>query len=414
MKNILYSFLPLLIITQTYSQWTQQLLPSQVDVWGLANKDSIVFAGTEIGFQAPGYVFRSTDFGVTWDTLTGLPYAGGWSFAFSDSVLIAGSFGWGIYLSSDLGNTWTVPDSGIASNENVHQVLKHKSYVFAATVVSGNGILRSSDNGRRWIAVNTGLPVTSYLSLAANGNDIYAGTAFTGEVFRSTDDGMNWFSASNGLPINSMVASLAARDTNVYAGLGSGGGVYFSSDNGSSWNFISSSVSINQVWTLTLEDTSLIVGSIGSGVFLTQDNGISWTPVNEGLINLNIRSLLVTADNYLFAGTTNGFVCYRHLSEIITDAGKETDQPLAFNLSQCYPNPFNPGTIISWQVPAGSNQTIKVYDILGNEIATLVDEYRPAGRYEVEFDAGRFSSGVYFYQLRSPNFVETKKMLLMK
>lgn len=79
-----------------------------------------------------------------------------------------------------------------------------------------------------------------------------------------------------------------------------------------------------------------------------------------------------------------------------------------------YPNPFNPSTKIIWQAPVGCWQTLKIYDVLGNEIATLVDEYKPAGSYEVEFNASSLPSGVYFYQLRTDSFVETKKMILLK
>ncbi len=85
-----------------------------------------------------------------------------------------------------------------------------------------------------------------------------------------------------------------------------------------------------------------------------------------------------------------------------------------FSLSQNYPNPFNPSTKISWQTPVGSWQTLKVYDVLGKEVATLVDEYRNAGSYEVEFDASNITSGVYYYQLRVGEYVETKKMVLLK
>ena len=414
MKNLFKTFFSLLLITQTYSQWIEQQLPAQFDVWGLESKDSVIFAGTEIGFQGPGYVFRSMDYGVSWDTLNGLPYAGGWCFDFSDSILVAGSFGWGIYLSSDLGNTWSTPDSGIVSNENVHVIIKHGTYVFAGTAIYGNGIFRSSDNGRSWIPVNTGLPIGSFLSLASNGQDLYAGTAFTGEVFRSTDDGMSWFYAGNGLPGNSNIATLAARGSNVYAGLGSGEGVYYSSDSGENWINISTSASISQVWALVLTDSNLFVGSIGTGVFLTQDNGISWTEVNEGLTHLNIRSLLITSNNYLFAGTTNGFVCYRLLSEMITSVNETKDQLSIYSLFQCYPNPFNPSTKISWQSPIGSWQTLKIYDVLGNEVSTIVDEYKPAGKYEVDFNASALTSGVYFYQLKSGEYVDTKKMVLLK
>jgi len=88
--------------------------------------------------------------------------------------------------------------------------------------------------------------------------------------------------------------------------------------------------------------------------------------------------------------------------------------PETIKLSQNFPNPFNPSTKISWQVPIGSHQSIEVFDVLGNEIATLVSEYRPAGRYETEFNAASLPSGVYFYQLKAGSFVETKKMILMK
>jgi hypothetical protein len=85
-----------------------------------------------------------------------------------------------------------------------------------------------------------------------------------------------------------------------------------------------------------------------------------------------------------------------------------------FELFQNYPNPFNPSTKISWQSPVSSHQTLKVYDVLGNEVATLVNEYRPAGTYETEFSAEGLTSGIYFYKLQAITFVETKKMILMK
>jgi hypothetical protein len=92
-----------------------------------------------------------------------------------------------------------------------------------------------------------------------------------------------------------------------------------------------------------------------------------------------------------------------------------------YALEQNYPNPFNPSTVISYQLPVSSGVTLKVYDILGNEIATLVDEYKPAGRYEVEFNTSSHSgnvrnltSGVYFYQIKANDYVQTRKMILIK
>jgi hypothetical protein len=88
--------------------------------------------------------------------------------------------------------------------------------------------------------------------------------------------------------------------------------------------------------------------------------------------------------------------------------------PIEFALSQNYPNPFNPVTKISWQSPVAVHQTLKVYDVLGNEVAILLDEFRNAGNYEVRFEASNFSSGIYFYELRAGDFISTKKMILLK
>lgn len=97
---------------------------------------------------------------------------------------------------------------------------------------------------------------------------------------------------------------------------------------------------------------------------------------------------------------------------------KGDEFPIKILLSQNYPNPFNPSTKISWQLPVDSWQTLKIYDALGNEVATLVDEYKPAGLYEVEFNSSTgirdLVSGIYFYQLQAGAFLETKKMLLIK
>jgi hypothetical protein len=88
--------------------------------------------------------------------------------------------------------------------------------------------------------------------------------------------------------------------------------------------------------------------------------------------------------------------------------------PKEFSLSQNYPNPFNPSTVIKYQLPISSLVILKVYDILGDEVATLANEEKPTGFYEVIFDASRLSSGFYIYKITAGNFVSTKKMILIK
>ena len=93
---------------------------------------------------------------------------------------------------------------------------------------------------------------------------------------------------------------------------------------------------------------------------------------------------------------------------------EETTAPKEFSLSQNFPNPFNPVTIISYQLPETGFVTLKVYDILGNKVVTLVNDEKPTGSYNVSFDASKLPSGVYYYKMRAGNYVETKKMMLLK
>jgi hypothetical protein len=113
--------------------------------------------------------------------------------------------------------------------------------------------------------------------------------------------------------------------------------------------------------------------------------------------------------------TVNGFIVEPGgPAGFVSDVVDEGTIPLAFGLNQNYPNPFNPSTNIQYAIGSRQFVFLKVYDILGNEVATLVNEEKPAGVYEVEFNAATLSSGVYFYQLKAGEFIQTKKMILIK
>ena len=86
----------------------------------------------------------------------------------------------------------------------------------------------------------------------------------------------------------------------------------------------------------------------------------------------------------------------------------------SYSLSQNYPNPFNPSTHINYAVPNDGFVTLKVFDILGREVSTLVDEFKKAGFYEFNYDASKLTSGMYFYKINSRNFSDVKKMVLIK
>jgi hypothetical protein len=115
------------------------------------------------------------------------------------------------------------------------------------------------------------------------------------------------------------------------------------------------------------------------------------------------------------SATTRPLIVFADTCAIITGVGNISNKiPGNYALSQNYPNPFNPITKISYDIPKSGLVTIKIYDILGKEIATLVNENKNPGKYIVDFDGSAISSGVYFYRLESNGFVATKKMMLIK
>jgi hypothetical protein len=111
---------------------------------------------------------------------------------------------------------------------------------------------------------------------------------------------------------------------------------------------------------------------------------------------------------------TDELIAYK-ASAVTSVSGNAVNQlPRNYSLSQNYPNPFNPTTNISYQLPASSFTTLKVYDLLGREIATLVNEQKSAGTHTATFNAAALSSGMYFYQIKAGSFTETKKLVILK
>jgi hypothetical protein len=172
---------------------------------------------------------------------------------------------------------------------------------------------------------------------------------------------------------------------------------------------------------------NLLAGTDGGGIFRSTNNGTSWTQVNTGLTNTWVLSLAVSGTN-LFAGTFGSSVWRRPLSEMTAVEGLPSELPAEFILQQNYPNPFNPSTRIRFSVRGSGFEgdgsglvvqgsrlvTLKVYDVLGHEVATLVNEVLLPGSYEVTFDAAGLASGVYIYRLTAGEFTASRRMMLLR
>ena len=278
----------------------------------------------------------------------------------------------GVFISTNNGISWTQTS---LNNTNVNALATLGNNIFAGTFSSG--VLVSTNNGANW--TQTSLNTNTIYSLTVTGNTIYAGTN-NSSIYYSTNNGNNWnmiFLA------NQVVYSIAFNGGYILAGT-AGNGVFVSSNNGETWsgNNIFAGIDASSP-----NDTG--------GVFMTTNNGLTWVQKNHGFNgNMRVQSLLI-ANNYILAGTYGQSIWRRPLSEIISIQNISTETPAKYSLSQNYPNPFNPTTNVQFSMSNVQYVSLKVFDILGKEVATLVNETLQPGTYETTFDGSQFSSGTY-------------------
>ena len=401
-------------------------------------------------------VFVSTDGGTDWKAVnSGLDNLDVQSIIANGGVLFAGTYGGGVFRSTDGGASWTAVNSGIKDME-IHVLATYGTDILAGTtprdglpafitsqdyyMADSGQVYLSTDNGGNWAVIDTGLFTVN--ALASSGNAILVAGIFGTE--RSTDNGGTWassdsglsYSTGRGLSITPTVLTIQSEGGDLYAGTESAG-VYRSTDGGISWSgnlsgltkswpnvIVPSTFSIPAV---DADSTEVFCSSLNSypdgselGVYAALREGGAWSQVDSGLdgnftglLEPAVRALAVS-DGYLFGGT-NGFGVWRvPLSNVTGVESPEAKVPTHFSLSQNYPNPFNPTTQINYSVPKNGFVTLKVYDILGQEVATLFSGVQHAGNYTATFDGGKFASGVYFCRLMAGNVSFTKKLMLMK
>jgi hypothetical protein len=392
--------LVLLMNTKLNAQWIQSG-PYNNFILAFESIGTKLFAGSY-----GGGVYLSSDNGTNWIAVT--PGLTNWfvsSLTVSGSILFAGTDD-GVFLTTNSGTLWT--HKGL-SGKYVQTLALDGTHLYAGTF--GDGAFVSTNNGTSWTAINSGLNSDYVISIVLKDTIIFAGT-WGGGVFKSTNHGANWISANNGLT-NLDVRSLAAIDTNIFAGT-YGHGVFLSKNDGNSWTAVNNGLINKIILPMTTSGTNLFAGTSGGGVFLSTDYGSNWNEVNYGLTNLSITALKVMGPK-IFAGTVNTGIWRRPLSEVITTIKPDdTKTPDNFYLAQNYPNPFNPITRISFRIPEKSYVRLRIFDVLGNELIALISDELDAGTYTKEWNATSCTDGVYFLILEAGLHKATKKMILLK
>jgi len=428
-KNILFLAFIVLQIS-VFSQW-QQVYTNNTWANGtvLYSHKNILF---QIGFANTSYqTLRSGDNGTSWTDITSsfpddhvyhMLSFGNTVFALTDSLGEPNDYF--IYASTDDGVTWFEKsriDRG-ANNGAILSMASDGTNLYA--VSNRRSIYKSTDEGVTWseIIINyTG--TSSILSFAVSGNTYLAALLGDGAVL-STDGGATWSLKNSTAPITFLY-----KLNNDIWGVGSSfSGIFKFNTTTNSWENNYSPSSFSLPISIGANSTNLISTF---GDFLTNnrkyysssDNGISWSELTTdtiGLTNNILSSYAVTANSsyyfaayWKFANSVITASVYR-LPITVTSVEGDNILPQSYFLSQNYPNPFNPNTNINFSIPNSSFVTLKVYDVLGKEVANLVNEELSAGTYNFNFDAAKLTSGIYFYRIQTDNFVDTKKMILLK
>ena len=318
-------------------------------------------------------IYKTTDGGILWEekNISGV-----------DSVATAGEYD-RIFIINDntgwaLNNKYVIKTTD--GGENWQSQLNtagingiHFSDSLNGWVTPSEKPLKTTDGGGTWIE-QTNFPKTG-------ADDVFFSDTLNGfitwlnELYRTTDGGVNW------MLVPDVINFTSGRFSNLPANL-------------------------------------FLAG--GPRTYQSTDSGENWHEVTE-FRNEFVEFIRLSNAYEGFAVGRTGLII-RYSDSVVNIGENRINIPSEYRLYQNYPNPFNPITKISWQSPVSSWQTLKIFDLLGNEVKTLINEYRPAGEYETEFDGTGLPSGVYFYQLKAGDpstgsgqgFVSTKKMILLK
>ncbi len=388
--------------------WSIQnsLLISRINVIGLDSQNSI-FAG---GRNA---CYRSRDNGRNWIDVS--PSLVGYEVVAltvtPNDNLIAGTDGARLFRSTNSGDSWnelSVPFMLYSFILNLSS--DSNGIIFVGTY--SEGVFRSTNEGDTWTKVNNGLGNLNIRSIVFTPNGRMLAGSDNG-LYRSTNRGDSWSRIDAGAISSSVQCVLAPAEGYILAGTYLGG-IYRSSDDGATWSQINSGLSNLDVRTLASNSGGrILTGTAGAGVYLSTNEGNQWTNVSGGLDNLDIRSLIVDRNGYLLAGTWGSGV-FRGTQSLTSVEEMATSLPPDCNLNQNYPNPFNPITNIKFQIANSGFVSLKVFDLLGREVAKLVNEEMMPGSYTRTLNGSGLASGIYFYHLTARTFSQTKKLVLLR
>lgn len=404
---VIYSAAPRL----GYSQWTQPTNTTPQFITCFAVSGPYLFAGTGTG------VYVTKDTGATWQDVSTSMLENTYvlSIAASEGNIFVGAYGGDIYLTTDNGTTWAKVNNGLPQNPGViYSLVVMGTNVYAATF--GKGVFVTTNNGANWSAINNGLSDTLIHSLAVMGTTLFAGTYNSGRVFRTTNNGALWEPVNNGLPNSVNIVTFLVNGTDIYAGaIDTGRGVYRSTDQGLHWDSVNNGLTYANPYAFAVRGSNIFVGTTNN-LYRTTNNGGNWMVADDGLPQGTFVYALAILGPRMFTGTTVSGIWRRPLADFgISDVDEQQwNVPKELELAQNYPNPLIGVTNIEYSLSQSGFVTLTVYNALGKEVATLVNESRSAGEHRVIFNGEGLRNGVYYCRLSSGGKIDTREIIIAR
>jgi photosystem II stability/assembly factor-like uncharacterized protein len=380
-----------------FSQW--QLL----DDIGNSYPLDIIASGDSIYIASDSGLFRSTNNGLNWSHhLIDSIHTAVTSLAIHEQKIYAGTF-IGVYVSPDYGETWE--PFGL-QQYSILSVFATNTIVLAC--IHGGGLFRTENNGINWQPIDG----NHFYSFMTRNDKIFAGT-FSG-IQVSTDNGLSWNFC--GGYIYQMVPSVSKNKRYLYAA--SWHNMFRSGDDGDTWEPSSQGLPIGSLGlsSVIAKDDLVFAGLETNRVYFSPDTGSNWFDISQGLppvANSYIGPFAISGSKLLACCYSAG-VWWIDISNLTAIENESDSAVPQITLYQNYPNPFNSTTSIRYSIPKSGVVTLKIFNVLGQEIDTPVHEYQLPGDYIVDFDAKYLTGGIYFYQLILDDINTTKQMTFQK
>ncbi|NOS84683.1 MAG: T9SS type A sorting domain-containing protein [Ignavibacteria bacterium] len=423
-KIIIVPIIVLFCISQKiYPQGSWYMLSPLTD-----HLTSVFFVDSLTGFTCTSSnesaIWKTINGGANWTTKSSQGSTHFNSIKFSSNntgwaALGGGAFG-KVLKTTDAGETWNQSFAELRDFYDCDFLNDLTGFVCGsrnASILYFPYIRRTTNGGDSWVNVfepNSGESKLRSISILNNNIVIAVGDA--GYIFRSSNLGENWVNVSPGPNVNfTKIFYLKSLINNQTCWAVNNTSIYISTNLGANWVIKSNIQNLQSIEFLN-QQTGWAIGRLGV-MYYTTNEGLNWISYNSN-VSTDLLSIYFVSPNLGWVVGKNGKILKNSTGSIPIGINTiSSEAPTQFSLSQNYPNPFNPATKIKFQIPqtgSAAETFLSVYDILGRQVAVLVNQQLQPGTYEVDWDASAFMSGVYFYVITLGSFKETRKMVLIK